>query len=235
MWKRNTIMNNNYLVKKNVDKVKNGGYTYFINPNTFNEIKYEISSDEYNIYKPYPDSEKIMLYSYTIPKIHLFLIDSYFPLTHAEILGSLFGLNISDEVFGDIIIDGDKYYFYVIDEIYNFILDNFTMVGNKRIKLIEVPLDTLSDYHRKYEKLEFIVSSLRSDTVISRLIGTNRENIKDKIRKKEILVNYKILNNNSYIFREGDIFSIKRFGKYKFLGITKTKKDNYVICCYKYL
>ena len=39
-----------------------------------NEIKYEISSDEYNIYKPYPDSEKIMLYSYTIAKIHLFLM-----------------------------------------------------------------------------------------------------------------------------------------------------------------
>ena len=148
----------------------------------------------------------------------------------------MFALNINDEVFGDIVIDGDNYYLYVMDEIYDFILDNFTMVGNKSIKLIEVPLDTLENYYRKYEKLEFVVSSLRADAVIARIISSNRENVKNKIKNKDILVNYKVLANNSYVFRDGDIFSIRKFGKYKFSGVVKmTKKDNYVICCYKYL
>ena len=58
----------------------------------------------------------------------------------------------------------------------------------------------------------------------------------NKIKNKDILVNYKVLANNSYVFREGDIFSIRKFGKYKFSGVVKmTKKDNYVICCFKYL
>lgn len=229
-------MSNDYNIRKNVDKIKNGSYTFFLNPGTFNEIKYELSEDEYNIYRPYYDSDKIILYTYYVPKIRLFLIESYFSLTHAEILGSLFGLNISDEVFGDIVIDGDNYYLYVMDEVYDFILNNFTMVGNKRIKLIEVSLNTLVNYRRRYERLEFIVSSLRADTVIARIIATSRDRAKDKIKDKDVLVNYKVLVNNSYIFRDGDIFSIRRFGKYKFGGIIKmTKKDNYVICCYKYL
>lgn len=229
-------MSNDYNIKKNVDKIRNGGYTYFLNPGIVNEIKYMLSRDEYNIYKPYPDSDKVVLYTLFVPKIRLFLIESYFSLTHAEILGSLFALNINDEVFGDIVIDGDNYYLYVMDEIYDFILDNFTMVSNKSIKLVEVPLDTLENYYRKYEKLEFVVSSLRADSVIARIISSNRENVKNKIRNKDILVNYKVLTNNSYVFRDEDIFSIRKFGKYKFSGVVKmTRKDNYVICCYKYL
>ena len=83
---------------------------------------------------------------------------------------------------------------------------------------------------------EFVVSSLRADAVIARIISSNRETVKNKIKNKDILVNYKVLANNSYVFRDGDIFSIRKFGKYKFSGVVKmTKKDNYVICCFKYL
>ena len=45
-------------------------------------------------------------------KVRLYEIISYFPLVHQEILGSLFGLNIADEVFGDIIIDNDNNFYY---------------------------------------------------------------------------------------------------------------------------
>ena len=78
----------------------------------------------------------------------------------------------------------------------------------------------------EYEDIEIIVSSLRIDTVISRLIYTNRNNIKNLINKKEIILNYNPLSNNSYLLKENDIFSIRKYGKYKFIGIIKnTKKD----------
>ena len=197
---------------------------------------YIIKKNEYKIYKPYKDSDKVILYTDTIPKVRLFEIITYYPLTHSEILGSLFGLNITDEVFGDIIIWDNKYYFYVVDKISNFIMDNFKMIGNKSIKIKEISLDIMNDYRRKYEELEFIVSSLRLDTVLSRLIGTSRDKVKDKFRDKDIIVNYKIINNNSYILEDGDIFSIRRYGKYKYIGVVKTtKKDNYIIKILRYL
>jgi RNA-binding protein YlmH len=229
-------MNNYYIVKKNVDKIRRGGYTYFINSGIYKEICYNLKKNEYSIYYPYEDCDKFILYTREIPRIRLLEIKSYFSLTHSEILGSLFGLNISDEIFGDIILDNDKYYVYIMDEIYEFILNNFKMVGNKNIEIKAVDLSTLENYSRKYETLEFIVSSLRSDTVIARIISSSRDKVKDKLRKKEIIVNYDVLSNGAYVLKENDVFSIRKYGKYKFIGIVKTtKKDNYIIRINKYL
>ena len=229
-------MNNVYEVKKNVDKIRRGGYTFFLTPNIYKEIGYILKSNEYNIYYPYPESDKIILYTENIPKVRLFEIDSYFPLTHREILGSLFGLNISNEVFGDIIVDNDKYYFYVMDEISDFILDNLSMIGNKPVKIKEIDIDTLSNYKRKYDSYEVIVSSLRIDNIIARIIGTSRDKVHKMIKDKLVMLNYDILSSNSYMLKDNDVFSIRKYGKYKFIGvINRTKKDNYIIKYLKYL
>ena len=50
------------------------------------------------------------------------------------------------------------------------------------------------------------------------------------------MINYNYLSNNSYTLQDGDIFSIRKFGKYKYVGIIKTtKKDNYIIKYLKYI
>ena len=225
-----------YEIKKNVDKIKRGGYTLFLMPIICREISYKLNKNEYNIYYPYPDSDKVIMYTNRLPKIKLYEIISYYPLTHREILGSLFGLNISNEVFGDIIVSDNKYYFYVMDEISSLIEKEYSFVGNKPIKIKEIDIHTLDNYKRLYEENEIIVSSLRVDTVISRIIGTSRDKIKDKIKDKDILVNYDILTNNSYVLKENDIFSIRKYGKYKYIGIiNNTKKDNYIIKYLKYI
>ena len=113
---------------------------------------------------------------------------------------------------------------------------NFTKVRNSSIELIRHDINYLSDFERKYEEFELIVSSERIDTVISSIIHCNRSMIKDKIKDKEILLNHELLKNNSYVLRVGDVFSIRKFGKYKYMGIVKqTKKDNYIVKCFKYL
>ncbi len=225
-----------YEVKKNVDKIKRGGYTFFLMPNICKEVSYRLNKKEYNLYYPYPESDKVIMYSNKIPKVKLYEIISYYPITHREILGSLFALNISNEAFGDIVIDNGKYYFYVMDEIASLIENDFSFVGNKPIKIKEIDIHTLDNYKRLYEENEIIVSSLRVDTIISRIIGTSRDKIKDKIKDKDILVNYEILSNNSYVLKENDIFSIRKYGKYKYIGIIKnTKKDNYIIKYLKYI
>jgi RNA-binding protein YlmH len=130
----------------------------------------------------------------------------------------------------------NKYYFFIIDSIYDLIIRDLHSISNNIIKLQEVNLDILDNYQRQYEEINIIVSSLRIDTVISRIINTNRNIIKDKIKNKEIIINYNILTNNSYTLKENDIFSIRKYGKYKYLGIIKnTKKDNYIIKLNKYI
>ena len=55
------------------------------------------------------------------------------------------------------------------------------------------------------------------------------------INSKKILVNYKEINNTSYLLKYDDILSIRGYGKYK-IGEEqiKTKKDNILLTIYQY-
>jgi len=139
-------------------------------------------------------------------------------------------------MFGDIIIDKDKYYIYILDIIDNYIKTNLLYIKNTEIELELKDIDYLNNYQHKFEENHIIVSSLRIDTIIARITNTNRNNVNDKIKNKEILLNYEVLTKPSQNLKENDIFSIRKFGKYKFIGIEKTtKKDNYIIKYLKYI
>lgn len=225
-----------YIVEKNVNKILRGEYTNFLDPNTQKLTCSKLKGINYHIFYTYKDSEKNIIYTNKLPQIKLLEIISNEKITHREIMGSLYGLNIDSEMFGDIIITDSHYYILVMDSIYNYIFNNYHMVGSHYIKLIEREIDSLSSYERKYDEIDLIVSSLRIDTIISRLICSSRDNIKNKFSNDEIIVNYELCHKHNYILKENDIFSIKKYGKYKFIGIIKnTKKDNYLIKINKYV
>ncbi len=229
-------MINIYNIKKNIDKLKRGDATYFIEIKDYNKIVSGLKGVKYNIYKPYKDALKVIFYKNNIPNILLYEIKSSIKLKHQDILGSLYSLNISSEMFGDVIIDNDKYYIMIIYTVKDYIEQNLTKIKNSNIKLELVDINYIKDYEQKYEECKRVVSSLRIDNVISKIINTNREDIIDKIKNKDIIVNYELLNKNSYILKENDIFSIRKYGKYKFVGVSGlTKKNNYIITYLKYL
>ncbi len=224
-----------YKIEKNLNRLYRKEATFFLDPKEQLELAKKLKKEPYQIYIPYPDSEKNIFYIKEEPKVILYEIKSKIPLEHREILGTLFSLNITSELFGDIVITNNHYYIYVLESIAPYIKNNLLLVKNSRIELIEVPLETLKEYHKEYETIEIIASSTRIDTVISRLIQTSRPNIIEKIKNKEIILNYDILKNNSYQLKENDIFSIRRYGKYQYIGIKKeTKSKNYIIECKKY-
>jgi len=225
-----------FNIEKNINKIINNKYTNFLDPSTLSKVISKLKGYYYQIYYPYPDSDKVILYTDILPKIRLLEIISYDKLSHRQILGSLFGLNIDSELFGDIIIDNNHYYIMVMDSIYDLVLKDYNMVGSSYIKLKEVPLNTTQNYQRKYEEIELIVSSTRMDTVISRLIGASRDSVKKKFQYNDIILNYEVCSKINYNLNTNDIFSIRKYGKYKFGGIIKTsKKDNYIIKVYKYI
>ena len=225
-----------YFVEKNLTRLRHGQHTFFLDPKELNEVKSKLRKNEYSIYYPYKDSEKNIIYNGNIPNVLLYEIVCNVELRHQDILGSIYSLNISGELFGDVLIIDGHYYVYILDIVRNYFETNFLMVRNSRIELKEIPIDTFKDYERSYEEEVYIVSSNRIDTVISSIIHTGRGNISDKIKKKEIILNYDFLKNTSYKLREGDTFSIKKIGKFKYNGIIKnTKSNNLIISIYRYM
>ena len=71
------------------------------------------------------------------------------------------------------------------------------MVGNKSVKIKEVNLNLLDNYERKYDECEYIVSSLRLDTVVSRIVGSSRDKVKNYFKSKLVIVNYNVVTNGS--------------------------------------
>ncbi len=225
-----------YYVEKNLTRLRHGQHTFFLDPKELNEVIYKLKKNEYSIYYPYKDSEKNIIYNRNVPKVILYEIVCNVELRHQDILGSIYSLNISGELFGDVLIIDGHYYVYILDIVRNYFETNFLMVKNSRIELREISIDTFKDYERSYEEEIHIVSSNRVDTVISSIIHTGRNNINDKIKKKEIILNYDFLKSISYKLRDGDTFSIKKIGKFKYNGIIKnTKSNNLIISIYKYL
>ena len=219
-----------YKINNAVEKIKTGKNTQFLDGRELKIVTGKLKKNEYNIYYPYKDSEKVMLYTGKVPKVKLFKIYTVENIRHQDILGSLFSLNIDSSYFGDIVLYNGYYYVFVSKDLALYIKDNLKMVGNKKVSLEEVDLSVLVNYERKYEEKEIIVSSLRIDNIISGIINTSRKVALDKIKNKEVIVNYDVMNKNSYILKENDIFSIRRYGKYKFVGIVNsTKKNNFIV------
>ena len=218
-----------YKIQKNLNRLNNGQYTFFLDPKEQKEIKGKLKKNEYNIFYPYKDSEKNIFYKNFLPEITLYEIKSKKKLRHQDILGSIFSLGITNEVFGDILIIDNRYYVYVLTSFRNYFKSNLLKIGNNKIELIELPYYTFKDYERLYEEIELNVSSNRIDTVISTLCKTGRKYIKDMKKNKEIILNYDFLKDTSYKLKENDIFSVKRVGKFKYIGIIKTTKRNHLI------
>ena len=228
-------MKNNYIIDKHIEKIYRYGYTDFLLPNEFLQVKNKLKKTEYNVYKPYIDSEKVILYRKIKPEIVLYKIICSEPLRHQDILGTLFSLNLSIYVYGDIIIDGNNYYLFVLPTLTNYLESNLTKIKNIPITLEKENLSIIENYKREYQEHEIIVTSLRIDTVISGITGLSRTMVISKIKNKEVYLNYEILTNNSYVLKENDIFSIRKYGKYKYNKILKnTKKGKLLINCFKY-
>lgn len=218
-----------YFIQKNITRLNNNQSTFFLDPKELKQVEEKLGMNDYKIYYSYKDSEKNIIYKKKEPDVLLYEIKIKVKVRHQDILGSLYSLNISSELFGDILIIDNRYFIYILSLIRNYFEANFLMIKNSHIELEELDTSYLKDYERNYEKVELIVSSNRIDTIVSNICHTNRGNISGMIKKKEIMLNYDFLKDSSYKLKENDTFSIKRIGKFKYNGVIKNTKSNHLI------
>lgn len=224
-----------YTVEKIVEKVLYSNSTNFVEIKYLNRVKKELKNVKYNIYEPFSGATKIILYN-KMPNIKIYEIISNNDLRHQDILGTLYSLNISDEMFGDVVIWNNRYFIIILSSIDNYIKSNLMSIRNSKVDLIERDPYYLRNYKQEYEECIIIVPSIRVDVIVSKIINSSRSNALEKIKNGDIYLNYELLIKPTYMLKENDIFSIRKYGKYKFLGeINKTKKGSLVIKYLKYV
>lgn len=228
-------MSTKYSVEHYLEQYYNDGFTSFMNPLEFNTVRIKVNKSNMNVYSSYEDCVKKIIYKGVEPDIRLLELSGGEVITHQEILKCMFTMGIKEDMYGDIIVRGKKAYVYCLPSIVDYIILNFKDYSNKIINIDEVDIDLLNDYKPEYIDKEIIVSSLRIDNVLSSLLNLSRNEVLYKFKDKEVILNYQVINKYTTNLKEGDVFSVRRYGKFRFDNIKcDTKKGGKIIKILKY-
>lgn len=229
-------MKNDYNIDRIIDNFYSKGYTKFLNPKEFLLVKNKLPKRTQNIYKPYNEAVKVIIYKKEIPNIIICKITFNSEVKHTMVLKGLFNLGLKEDTFGDIIIMDNIAYIYLLEELYDHVKYNYELNKVSINSIDKVDKDFLKAYEPKFEKIELLVSSLRIDNVISSITNDSRKSIISRFKDNHILLNYDIVKKNDIYLKDGDVFSIRRIGKFRYNGIIKnTKKGGFIISIYKYI
>ena len=229
-------MKNDYNIDRIIDNFYSKGYTKFLNPKEFLLVKNRLPKRTQNIYKPYNEAVKVIIYKKEIPNIIICKITFNSEVKHTMVLKGLFNLGLKEDTFGDIIIMDNIAYIYLLEELYDHVKYNYELNKVSINSIDKVDKDFLKAYEPKFEKIELLVSSLRIDNVISSITNDSRKSIISRFKDNHILLNYDIVKKNDIYLKDGDVFSIRRIGKFRYNGIIKnTKKGGFIISIYKYI
>lgn len=230
------MASNNYNIEKIIDYLYSKGYTNFLTRKELALIKGKLNKNEYYIYEPYEDCSKLILYKNNIPDIKLYKIISTVQLRHQDILGTIFSLGLKEDTFGDIIKYQDSFYILLLPHLVEYFKYNLTSIKNNKIELIEENISLCNSFKQEYITKEYIVTSLRIDNIVSTITNNSRSQVLEKFTNKEILLNYEENIKPTRILRENDIFSIRKYGKFKFSKVVKnTKKGGFIIEILQYI
>lgn len=154
-------------------------------------------------------------------------------LSHRDILGSLMAMQIKREMIGDIIISDGCAEAMVYDTIASE-AESICKIGRVGVSstLIEAP-DIMPE--RKFRLISGTVPSMRIDCIASLAMNVSREKASAALRAENILLNYRTVSDNDKAVSEGDILSVRGYGKFRIGKIGgETKKGRIHLTIEKY-
>ncbi len=140
-------------------------------------------------------------------------------LTHRDYLGALMNLGIERTLLGDIIIRGKKAWVYCLDSIAEHICSVLTTVRHTTVKCEKSPGD-IPELLPVFEEMRINVASERIDAVTAAFTGKSRSSITELFSSGRVFVNSREVNDGSKLLKEGDILSVRGFGKAVYDGIS---------------
>lgn len=229
-------MENKFFLQNSIEKIESGRNSYFLDPKekSFVISKLRKKNIPYKIYIPYKEAEKVLIYNGKFPEIELLEIISKKKLEHREILGTFFAHQILPHFYSDLMIT-DTHYVVALKSVAQYLKDHVREIGGNTVQIVKRNIKSLEEYEPCYEVLKLHVSSLRLDMIVSKITKQSRKRVEEIIEDKEVFLNYEVALKKDIYLKEGDIFSVRGYGKYRFSCICyQNKKGNMDIEILKY-
>lgn len=155
-----------------------------------------------------------------------------YDIAHKDVLGSLLSLGIKREKVGDIIINDGAIYFYIRNEILDYVLLNLDKIKNYGVELEVIDLETPLAREIDYEEKLVTCASARLDLLLANVYNLSRSDAKNAIEAGLVKVNYKVTYKISEVLEVGDMVSMRRRGRFivgDYLGLSKKDKLKLII------
>lgn len=156
-------------------------------------------------------------------------------LTHRDYLGAIMNLGIAREKFGDIIVNNDCAYVFILNKMSDYLVKNLCKIRNTIVKC--TICDELDfDVEASFEHIQGTVASIRLDSIIALGFNSSRSHLISYIEDGKVAVNGKVITTNAYNINEGDIISVRGLGKLRFNKvISATRKGRLMVEVDKYV
>lgn len=145
-------------------------------------------------------------------------------LSHRDFLGGILNLGINRSKVGDILIHEGSAQAMVKRKVADYILTNLTRIGKQKVTVSEIPLTSLKEAQVEYSIKRTTLSSLRLDVLISGALNLSRSDSQRLVTTGRVKVNWEPIDKISKDVKEGDIISVKGFGRFILSSIEGTSK-----------
>lgn len=177
------------------------------------------------LYPPYYEPQ---LADYQVAPLKIVFPSKFSNITHGKILGTLIGAGIERERIGDIITDGEDWHVLVDENVKDYFKAHVTKIGNVGVRLEDISFEDLLTSSESWETITVIASSLRLDTLLSKVYNFSRQRAKDSVSSGLVKVNFVEMERSDIQIGVNDIVSLRKYGRFWIDSIDGvTKKDNY--------
>ena len=200
----------------------------------FWQIEKEVSYAGYHIYGGYDDAERVMIRfgkssefgyetDFPIVCIHITPLMKKFSddLTHRDFLGALMNLGIERSTLGDIKVKENEAFIFCSDSLSQYISDNLTRIKHTSVNTVMTDNKSEIEKFLGVEELlskQITVSSLRVDGIVSKVYNLSRNDSLILFRSQKIFVNGRLMEDNGRQVKNGDVISVRGYGKFKLTG-----------------
>ena len=146
-------------------------------------------------------------------------------LTHRDYLGAILGLGIERSLIGDILVRDRRAWFFCLSPAADMLASSLNQVRRTAVTA-EVTAPDIPELQPRYAQLRLNVASERLDAVTAAFAGLSRGQAEKLFGAEKVFVNGRAVTDRSAKLKEGDVLSVRGFGKAVYDGIEHETRKN---------
>ena len=146
-------------------------------------------------------------------------------LTHRDYLGAALGLGIDRSLIGDILVRDRRAWIICLASAAEMLTSSLTQVRRTAVRA-ETAGPDVPELQPRYLRMRLNVASERLDAVAAAFAGLSRGQAEKLFGAEKVFVNGRMTADRSGRLKEGDVLSVRGFGKAVYDGIEHETRKN---------